>query len=193
MNLANVTVTRPVIEPELLATIQFLHNEVYAEPPYLEGPDEVAEFIAQWNRQVGLPGFGIVLAHDEADGNLVGFCFGLSLRPRTRWWKGLLDPVDSSVTAEDGHRSFAIIELAVRATRRRRGIGRALHDALLTGCQQQRAVLLARPEALPAVAAYAKWGYHTHGRLRPAPGAPVYLAMSRELGSSHSGTISNRK
>lgn len=57
-----------------------------------------------------------------------------------------------------------------------------LHDALLAGCRQQRAVLLARPEAPAALAAYAKWGYHTHGELRPAPGAPVYLAMSRELG-----------
>ena len=182
VDLANVTITRPAVEPELLlATIQPLYDEVYAEPPYLEGPDEIAEFLDRWNHQVILPGFRMVLAHHQSGGDLVGFCFGFPLGAKTRWWDGLLDQIDPSVTTEDGHRSFAIIELAVRATHRRRGIGRALHDALLTGCQQQRAVLLARPEAPPALAAYAKWGYHTHGRLRPAPDAPVYLAMSREL------------
>lgn len=180
-NVENVTLTRPTPDPDLLATIQPLYTEVYAEPPYSEGPAEVQEFIDRWDAQIARPGFRIVLAHHQPDDELVGFCFGLPLSPGSNWWEGLLEPVDPSFTVEDGHRSFAIIELAVHAAYRRRGVGRALHDTLLDGCPNQRATLLARPEAAPALAAYTSWGYQTIGRLRPAPDAPLYVAMIRAL------------
>lgn len=185
MGLADVSISQPPAgDPDgLLATIMPLYVDVYTEPPYLEGPKEIDEFVDRWNHQAVAPGFRIVLAHDEHSGDLIGFCFGLPLSAKTRWWEGMLDPVDPSVTAEDGHRSFAVIELAVRRDRRRQGIGRVLHDTLLAGRTEERAVLLTRPEpeAAPARAAYAKWGYQTHGRLRPAPEAPVYLALTHPL------------
>jgi len=180
--LHNVTITQPTGDPDKLrATIQPLYTEVYAEPPYEEGPAEIQEFVDRWNYQARQPGFRLVLAHDNMSGALIGFCFGYPLRATTRWWKGMLDSVDPAVTVEDGHRSFAIIELAVRADRRREGIGRMLHDTLLDGCDRPRAVLLARPEATPALAAYASWGYRNHGRLQPGAQAPVYLALTHDL------------
>jgi GNAT superfamily N-acetyltransferase len=179
MMISTVTFTQPGPDPGLVATIEPLYTEVYAEPPYHEGPTEVQEFIDRWNYHVRQPGFRIVLAHRA--GRLVGFCFGFPLGAQSRWWDGLLDPVDASVIAEDGHRSFAIIELAVHAEHRRNGLGRVLHDTLLDSCARPRATLLTRPEAAPALAAYASWGYQAVGRLRPGPNAPLYVAMTHNL------------
>lgn len=181
VNVNDVTLTRPEPGPGLLATIQPLYTEVYAEPPYNEGPAEVQEFVDRWDAQIGQPGFRIVLAHHQPDNELVGFCFGLPLSAKSSWWEGLLEPVDPALTTENGRRSFAIIELAVHAAHRRHGIGRTLHDTLLDGCPNQRATLLARPEAAPALAAYASWGYETVGRIQPAPNTPTYIAMIRTL------------
>jgi GNAT superfamily N-acetyltransferase len=176
---ANVTITQPEPDPGLLDTIKPLYTKVYAEPPYHEGPDEIQDFVDRWNNHSRQPGFSIVLAHHEQD--LIGFCFGFPLSANSRWWDGLLDPADPAVTAEDGRRTFALIELAVHATHRRQGIGRALHDTLLTDRSEQRATLLTRPEAVPALTAYTTWGYHRVGHLQPGPDAPVYLAMIRNL------------
>ncbi|WP_322778275.1 GNAT family N-acetyltransferase [Frankia sp. Cas4] len=164
---------RELIEP--------VYAEVYAEAPYCEGPDDVAEFAAGWPRRVGAPGFRAVIA--TVDDRPVGMTFGHPLAAETGWWEGLVERAPDEVTAEDGHRSFAVIELAVLASHRRRGLGRALHDGLLAGRDEQRVVLLVRPEpdAAPARAAYASWGYRTIGQLRPWEDAPVYLALVRVL------------
>jgi len=138
---------------ELLQVVRPLYAEIYAEPPYLEGPDEVADFAAGWTGCCQQPGFRLVVA--DADGEPVGFSFGHRLGPETDWWDGLLDPVPAQVTQEWERRTFAVIELAVRARHRRRGIGRILHQALLAGRDEQRVTLLSRPEAAAAQAAYA--------------------------------------
>jgi hypothetical protein len=49
MTISTVTLTKPGPDPGLVATIQPLYTEVYAEPPYHEGPTEVQEFIDRWN------------------------------------------------------------------------------------------------------------------------------------------------
>jgi ribosomal protein S18 acetylase RimI-like enzyme len=179
VTVADVTITQPELDPGLLGTIKPLYTEVYAEPPYHEGPEEIDDFVDRWNHHSRQHGFSIVLAHHEED--LVGFCFGFPLSANSRWWDGLLDPVDPKLTAEDGHRTFAVIELAVRAAHRRRGIGRALHDILLADRTEPRTTLLTRPEATPALAAYTSWGYQKIARLQPGADAPVYLAMIRKL------------
>jgi hypothetical protein len=64
---------------------------------------------------------------------------------------------------------------------RRRGIAKALHDALLVDANEERATLLVRPEAVPARTAYERWGYARVGAIRPWPGAPLYDAMVLNL------------
>ncbi|MFF7729387.1 GNAT family N-acetyltransferase [Streptomyces sp. NPDC008001] len=154
-----------------------LYEEIYAEPPYCEGPRDVAEFIERFGRQSRRPGFRLVLAH-KGDG-LVGFSFGYLLPADTRWWNGLLEPGPAAFTKETGERTFAVIELAVRAACRRRGIAAGLHARLLDGLQAERVALTVRPEpeAAPARCAYAAWGYRRIGRSRPWDGAPLYDAM----------------
>ncbi|MEU1783413.1 MULTISPECIES: GNAT family N-acetyltransferase [Streptomyces] len=157
------------------------YEEVYAEPPYQEGPREVAEFIERFQRQAHRPGFRLVLAREGDE--VVGFAFGYRLQADTTWWNGLLTPLPQELTRETGERTFAVIELAVRKPWRRRGIAGAIHTRLLDGLGVQRVTLTMRPEpeAAPAQRAYQAWGYVKVGRSRPWDEAPVYDAMVLEL------------
>ncbi|MDP8970782.1 MAG: GNAT family N-acetyltransferase [Actinomycetota bacterium] len=152
-----------------------VYADVYAEPPYLEGPEDVTDFTDTFQtRRLTQTGFRLVTAHTS---ELIGFTFGHTLRPGTGWWRGALTSLPDEFTAEPPGRTFAIIELAVRAPWRRRGVAGMLHDALLEDRPEERATLLVRPEATPAQAAYARWGWRKVGQIRRVPTAPVYDAL----------------
>lgn len=157
-----------------------VYAEVYAEPPYFEGPVEVEEFAGGWRSRVSAPGFRLALAQDE--GRVVGFAFGHELRTDTRWWSGALGPLEVD-TFEWPGRTFAVIELAVLRSHRRRGIAARLHRDLLDGVGAERVTLAVRPEpeVAPARAAYGKWGYRKVGQVRPREGLPVYDVMVKDL------------
>ncbi|MGW7002625.1 GNAT family N-acetyltransferase [Streptomyces sp. NPDC054933] len=160
------------------------YAEVYAEPPYCEGPEDVKEFTERFTRQAATrPYFRLVLARDAAD-RIVGFTYGYCLPADTRWWSGLQQPpADPGFTRETGERTFAVIELAVRRPWRRSGVATALHTALLDGMPAERATLTVRPEPEvdPAHQAYSHWGYRSLGPSRPWDDAPLYTAMIRTL------------
>jgi ribosomal protein S18 acetylase RimI-like enzyme len=155
-----------------------VYAEVYAEPPYLEGPAEVEDFARSWPGRVAAPGFRLVTAAE--DGHVVGFSFGHQLTAGTRWWAGALEPLDVDIDEWPG-RTFAVIELAVLAGHRRRGLGRRLHEQLLADVEAERATLAVRPEpeVAHARAMYEQWGYRRVGQMRPAPGLPAYDVMVR--------------
>jgi GNAT superfamily N-acetyltransferase len=90
---------------------------------------------------------GFVLAEARHGGYLVAYASGLPLRPSTSWWKELTTPLPAGVTAEHPGRTFALTELLVRASWRRQGIGRALHDLILGGRPEERATLTVPPGA----------------------------------------------
>lgn len=164
-----------------LGLVRDVYASVYAEPPYLEGPDDVADFVEGWPRRCAMPGFRLVLAFDH--GSVVGMAFGHQLPTGTGWWSGLQVDVLGDVVDEWPGRTFAVIELAVLGSHRRAGLGRKLHDALLAGRSEQRVTLLVRPEveARPAQVAYQRWGYTKVGPVRPYDGAPMYDSMLRTL------------
>ncbi|MGD9532126.1 MAG: GNAT family N-acetyltransferase [Pseudonocardia sp.] len=161
------------------AEVRDIYGAVYSEPPYCEGPDDVADFARTWPRRQAQPGFRLVMAWHE--GTAIGFTFGHELGVRTPWWDGLQGDVSPGLTEEHEGRTFAVIELAVLKPFRRHGIAHELHTHLLAGLPQQRATLLVRPDAEPAQRAYRSWGYQYVGRLQPYPDAPVYDAMVLEL------------
>ncbi|MEU5425993.1 GNAT family N-acetyltransferase [Streptomyces olivoreticuli] len=158
------------------------YEEVYVEPPYCEGPRDVAEFIERFRRQAQRPGFRLVLALDSGTETL-GFAFGYLLPADTRWWEGLFEPQPDHFTQETGKRTFVIIELAVRKPWRRRGMATELHARLLEGLEAERVTLTMRPEpeAASAQVAYANWGYRKIGRTQPWDEAPVYDSMILDL------------
>lgn len=156
--------------------VRDVYAEVYADPPYCDGPAEVEAFAESWPARVAAPGFRLVVVSDE--GRAVAFTFGHLLRVGTQWWSGALAPLDVD-TEEWPGRTFAVIELAVREPYRRRHVAERMHAALLAGVEAERVTLLVRPEpeAAPARAAYAKWGYRKVGQLRPGEGRPVFDVM----------------
>jgi GNAT superfamily N-acetyltransferase len=129
--------------------------------------DDAARQLRVRRRQ---PGF--VLAEARHGGYLVAYAAGLPLRPSTSWWKDLTTPLPADVTTEYPGRTFALAELLVRASWRRQGIGRALHDLILDGRPEERATVTVPPEAAAAQAAFTRWGWRRIARTR-APDVPV--------------------
>lgn len=156
------------------------YEEVYVEPPYSEGPSDVAQFIDHYLAHTKRPGMRLVLARE---GEVVGFTYGFLLPTDTGWWTSVDRPLSADFTREDGTRTWAVIELAVRKPWRRRGIAAGLHAALLEDLDIERVTLTVRPEpeAAPAQSAYAAWGYRTVGTAHPWEDAPYYTAMVLDL------------
>lgn len=157
-----------------------LYTEVYAEPPYEWGSDHAALFAQRFHGQRQQDGFTLIEARDE--GQLVGMGFGVTLLPNTKWWQNLTTPVGGRVTKEYSNRTFALVELLVRAPWRRRHIARSIHNGLLTGRIEERATLTVLPAAKAAQAAYRNWGWRAVVQKRnPLPGSPIFDVMVKEL------------
>jgi GNAT superfamily N-acetyltransferase len=123
---------------------------------------------------------GFALAEARHGGYLVGYASGMPLRPSTSWWRGLTTPLPPDVTTEHPGRTFTLTELAVRASWRRQGIGRELHDLLLSGRSEERATALVPPGAGAAQRAFASWGWRKAARARgdgDDPADPVLDVM----------------
>jgi GNAT superfamily N-acetyltransferase len=161
------------------STVRDLYAEIYAEPPYNEGPDDADDFASGWHRTIDQRNFRLVIAR-RAD-EPIGFAFGVRLRARTKWWNGALTPLPDDVTTEYAGRTFAIIELAVRPPYRRQGVGHQMHTHLIAGLSEERITLLVRPEASAPRQAYLSWGYRAVGQIQPFSSAPIYTAMIKQL------------
>ncbi|MFD9516067.1 GNAT family N-acetyltransferase [Streptomyces sp. NPDC059979] len=173
------TVTDTVAAGRELDDLAPVSEAVFAEPPYNEGPRDVAEFLKRYQREHKTPGFRLALARDGSE--LAGFTYGLPLASTTGWWSGFQDTdLPEEFTREDGHRTFVVMELAVLTGWRGRGVGRALHAALLDGVTAERATLTVRPEA-SAAAWYERLGYELVGLTQPWDGAPIYRSMIKSL------------
>lgn len=145
-----------------------LYRASFGAPPNSEGP---AEFEHQRVSFEGLRrrrGFRLAVARD--DGEFVGFAYGAFLLPGTGWWNGMVEPLPEEVTAETGERTFALVDMGVLPDHRGRGIGRALHDALIGGCGARRATLAVEPRLEANQRLYRSWGWRCAGRLTGAPG-----------------------
>lgn len=93
--------------------------------------------------------------------------YGWMLAPDAVWWDELTEPVSAAMRREDGHRTFGLVELAVRAPWRGQGVARSLHTALLDDIRAERVLLNVHPEARAASVAYRAWGYRKIGEARP--------------------------
>ncbi len=165
------------------AELQALHAEVYAGPPYRR-TDDAALFTDRFRVQSRQPGFA--LAEARNGGYLVGYAAGMPLRPATSWWRGLTTPLPDEVTAEHPGRTFALIDLLVRAPWRRQGIGQTLHDLILSNRREERATLIVLPAATPAQNAFQNWGWRKVARTRhPGPGSPISDVLVTTLPANH--------
>jgi ribosomal protein S18 acetylase RimI-like enzyme len=162
--------------------LQALHAEVYADPP-AGGNDDAALFADRFRVQRRQPGF--VLAEARHGGYLVGYASGMPLRPSTSWWQQLTTPLPDEITTEHPGRTFALVELLVRASWRRQGIAETLHDLILANRPEERATLTVLPAATPAQNAFQKWGWRKIARTRdPRPGSRVSDVLVTTLPAS---------
>ena len=157
----------------LIDGLRVLYAAVYAEPPYRDGPADVAEFVAEWRELRNQPGFWLVVARTA--GQLVGFAVGYVAEWASGWWVGIGpgwpggDTADPVGLSDDGGHSFGIAELGVHPGWRRRGLASRLHEALLAGRSEPRVVLWVRADAPAARATYARWGYRLIGSVADRP------------------------
>lgn len=158
-----------------------LYAEVYAEPPYEWGEEHTALFRKWFAGQRRQDGFTLIEAREQSQ--LVAFGFGVTLLPNTPWWQNLVAPVDEDITKEYANRTFALVELLVRAPWREQHIAETIHDRLLKDRVEERATLTVLPDAEAAQAAYRKWGWRKVAQKRnPLPGSPVFDVLVKELG-----------
>ena len=146
--------------------VAVLYSDAYAESITGDDPFETVEaFLERFDAYTSRAGFDLVIAYDGA-GRPVGQAFGWALEPPDGgWWRHLVTP-DPELAEEDGKRTFALSEIMVRRTHTGRGIGRALHDELLDGRVESRAVLLVRPDNSRAYGAYTRWGWRQVAQLQ---------------------------
>lgn len=158
-----------------------LYYNTFSKPPY-EWPDHgEKEFRRRLSRLACDATLGIVTA--QAENELIGFAYGHTLRANTRWWDGFITPVPEDVTTEHEGRTFALIDFAVAEEWRGHGIGRRLHDMLLSDRSEARATLAVEPVAHEARVIYERWDWRVVGRLRgPATDfSPEFDIMVRDL------------
>lgn len=160
----------------IIPRLRDLYAKVYAEPPYYEGPAEVANFATRFEDQRREVGFS--LASCWSDRQLLGYLYGFTLTPERGWWNSLLTRVCAGKSVKEFRKGTAFVsELLVRADVRRHGIGRTLHDRFLAPRAEGQALLLVHPNAHAGRIAYAKWGWRKVGYGVPFPGAGSYETL----------------
>jgi GNAT superfamily N-acetyltransferase len=141
--------------------LQELYAEVYAEPPYHEGPSHVAQFARWLADELGKPGFTLATARN-CDSVLMGAAYGFTLPPG-EWMepKGAAPPAD----IQDAPK-FNVAEWMVRAPYRGQGVGGRLMDLVLSDRSEPWAILASNPAA-DARRIYERWGWVQHGQIAP--------------------------
>ncbi|GGY09822.1 GNAT family N-acetyltransferase [Streptomyces hiroshimensis] len=124
------------------------------------------------------PGFDLVVADA---GGPVGCAYGYPLARDSARWQGFLGPVPGDLEElTAAGRVFAVAELVVAPRHRRQGIGRRLHDRLLSGSGAALAALVLAPGDAHTPAAEAvrrAWGWQRAGRVRPPAAGDVGDAL----------------
>ncbi|WP_433534876.1 GNAT family N-acetyltransferase [Micromonospora sp. CA-249363] len=152
----------------VFAALVCLYAVVYAEPPYAEGPEQVAGFADGLPDESRRPGFTLVVAED-ADA-LVGAAYGWTM-PAGRWWRRADAEPPADLRAAD---KFAVLEWIVHPERRGAGIGAELIRRLLDGRPERWATLSSNPAA-PARIIYQRAGWQWVGGSAMPDGTPMHL------------------
>lgn len=152
--------------------------EVYGAAPFGWTDERAARFADRFAVHLRQPGF--VLAEARSGDYVVGYAFGLPLRPSTDWWRQLTTALSPATTTEHPGRTFALADLAVRAPWRRQRIGSTLHDLVLAHRPEERATAAVLTFATAAQSAALSWGWRKIAR-RQEPDEPVFDLLIRDL------------
>ncbi|MEV6415338.1 GNAT family N-acetyltransferase [Kribbella sp. NPDC051718] len=152
---------------ELTDLYMAIHNQPEHDFPMYSRDAFIERTMAQCQRD----GFELVAL--RLDDRLIGFSFGLRFEAG-KWWSDIEPPPAVVLEAT----KFAVIELDVHEDFRRRGLGKALMDQLLTDRPEPYATLAATVGG-SAHAMYLRWGWRVAGRF--TDGEPVMDALVTDL------------
>lgn len=137
------------------------------------------------------PGWEAVVAYSQ--GHPIGYSYGCPLPRDTVWWDQTEPKLPLDVTAEDGRRTFALLQLMVSIGWRGTGLARRLHDSLIGGRREKRVTLLVDEEHEKVSALYEQWGYEAVGPSQPYSDGPIYMLMLRDHDRSPSMSRAQRR
>lgn len=159
----------------LLDVVNGLYREVFSLPPFNATEAAIQHQREYFPKVAARPGFRLTLARSSVEGH-VGFGYGYVLPADSSWWGGILEPLDEGFTRETGDRTFAVIDYGVLSAWRGSGVGRAVHNGLLSGAGAERATLSVRPTAVLTQAIYRHWGWRKvgHKMMDPVVTSPVF-------------------
>ena len=158
----------------LSGPVSAMYEAVFGLPPFSGNAEEFANQRSYFPDMTSRDGFRLALA--KVGERYAGFGYGFLLPVGTHWWSGLAEPVSAEFAREDGRRTFALIDYGVLPARRGNGIGRAIHDHLLSASGAERATLSVQPKATDTQAIYRRWGWRKvgHKDMDPPVPAPVF-------------------
>lgn len=154
-----------------------VYGHVYDTPPYIGDPFfSVASFRERLEAAFSSEGFETVTA--RWDGRIIGYVHGATLPADKPWWTSLGDrkPVQLQTLADAGQ-VFWLRELMVLPEYQGQGLGRKIHDTVITGRAESATALTCIIDNQPAHDAYLRWGYTVMGEIKHAPESPIYNAM----------------
>ncbi|MEQ4304820.1 GNAT family N-acetyltransferase [Plantactinospora sp. B6F1] len=140
--------------------LERLYAEVYAEPPYEEGPEHTAQFRRWFRDHCRQSGFSLARAMDGEQ--LVGVAYGHTM-PAGGWMEPRVDDPPGHLLDVP---KLTIPEWMVRRPYRGRGVGRRLLAMLLADRPEPCAILASNPAA-PARQLYDRMGWQQYGTIRP--------------------------
>lgn len=144
-----------------------LFAAVFGAPPLNRSPQTLASQRRSLRALMTERTFGLATAWDGAQ--LVGFAYGHAVAADSRWWDGLLEPVEAEITREWDGRTFAVIDMGVAQSHQATGVGRQLLETLLTSRPEERASLSVVPDNDRAHGFYRHLGWRYVGRVQGAP------------------------
>lgn len=159
--MTELTAVEPAGLIPLREALLALAVQAFAAPPWNEGPEDAERTVDRlWGYLDGAD-FSAFIAWDGDQ--LAGLAYGVTDTVCAALHPGPSAPAEA----------FEMVELAVAPAYQGRGIGRALHDALLAAAPSPR-LLLTHPDA-PARAAYRRWAWVDLGMVRMAGGRELIL------------------
>lgn len=158
-----------------------LYTEVFAheinEPFW-----SVEKFAERIDRHASMRGFDAVVA--SLRNRPIGYAYGITLPATTRWWATIRPPLtDPEFTREDGNRTFALFEVIVQPEWQNQGIGRRIHEELLSTRFEHRVTIATHHGNTHARKTYLRWGYEHVGTRQPKPPAPLLDVFIRSVRS----------
>jgi hypothetical protein len=158
-----------------------VYDEVFSVAPFFWLDDESELHRGRLLRLLDDPTFGIVVAY-RGD-QLVGFAYGMAVPGDSTRWSRIHADLDEGSAREWPGRTFMLFDYAVRAEAWGQGVGRVLHDRLLSSRPEERATLAVQPTAVDTKRIYERLGWRMVGTVDGGPGAAapsfdVYLRDS---------------